>query len=154
MWKYEIISFPSAKLTILGCHDLTFGFKNDAMWCNICTQLPCGRHSSLYIAIGPAPGMRCFPTIWCTGWANCRSSLAHIVKFMRSVWSVLVHTLFKSLSISFFYSNFINHRFPVGKLSIRTWLPRFYPFFGGFKLALCDTPVAHQIVAGNRISVT
>ena len=68
--KYGIISFPLAKLTNPGCHDLTFGFKNDAMRCNICIQMPCGRHSSLYIAIGPAPEMLCFLHSGAQGWHN------------------------------------------------------------------------------------
>ena len=43
-----------------------------------------------------------FPTLRCTGLAWCRSSLARIVKIMRWVRSVLVHTLSKPLSIPTF----------------------------------------------------
>ena len=69
-WKYGIISFPLEKLTIPGGHDLTFGFKNDAMRCNMCIQMPCGRHSSLYIAIGSAREMLCFLHSNAQGWHN------------------------------------------------------------------------------------
>ena len=42
------------------------------------------------------------------------------------------------------------------KACARTQLPtsRIYPHLEGFKLASWDTPVAHQILAGNSISVT
>ena len=53
-----------------------------------------------------------------------------------------------------FYSICINRRFPLGKRTIRTWPSRIYPHLEGFKLASWDTPVAHQIVAGNSISGT
>ena len=49
---------------------------------------------------------------------------------------------------------FINHRFPVVKMAIRSRPSRIYLHLEAFKLPLWDTPVAHQIVAGNRISVT
>ena len=52
------------------------------------------------------------------------------------------------------YSIFINHRFSIGKRSIRTIPSRIFPHLEGFKLALCDTPVAHQMPAGNTISGT
>ena len=40
------------------------------------------------------------------------------------------------------------------KMAIRGWPSRIYLHLEGFKLPLWDTPVAHQIVAGNSISVT
>ena len=53
-----------------------------------------------------------------------------------------------------FSSIFINHRFSPVKMAIRGWPSRIYLHLEGFKLPLWDTPVAHQIVAGNSISVT
>ena len=53
-----------------------------------------------------------------------------------------------------FSSIFINHRFPPPKRAIRGWPSRIYLHLEAFKLPLWDTPVAHQIVAGNSISVT
>ena len=53
-----------------------------------------------------------------------------------------------------FYSIFINHRFSFGKRTIRTWPSRIYPHLEGFKLALSDTRVVHQMLAGNSISGT
>ena len=58
------------KLTIPGGHDLTFGFKIDAMRCKICFQMLSRRHSSLYIAIGPAPDMIWFLDSGAQGWHN------------------------------------------------------------------------------------
>ena len=53
-----------------------------------------------------------------------------------------------------FSSIFINHRFSPVKMAIRSRPSRIYLHLEGFKLPLWDTPVAHQIVAGNIISVT
>ena len=52
------------------------------------------------------------------------------------------------------YSISINHRLSLGKRSIRTGPSRMYPLLDGFKLALFDTRVVHQMVAGNSISGT
>ena len=61
-----------------------------------------------------------------------------------------------------FFHNFSKKRFlpwcgaHFGKACARTQLPtsRIYPHLEGFKLVSWDTPVAHQILAGNSISVT
>ena len=66
----ESFVFLLEKQTIPVGHDLAFGFKNDAMRCKICIKMPCGRHVSLYIAIGPAPEMLCFLHSGAQGWHN------------------------------------------------------------------------------------
>ena len=48
---------------------------------------------------------------------------------------------------------FINHRVSPVKMAIRGWPSRIYLHLEAFKLPLLGTPVAHQIVAGNSISV-
>ena len=64
----ESLVFPKEKLLIPVGHDLTFGFKNDAMRCKICLQMLSRRHYSLYVAIGPAPDMLCFLHSGAQGW--------------------------------------------------------------------------------------
>ena len=115
----ESLVFPSAKLTNPGCHDLTFCFKDDAMRCNICIKMPCGRQSSLYIAIGPAPEMLCFLHSGAQGRHNAvHHSLTSSNLCDVCGQSLSIHS--SSLSRYRFYSIFINHRFPLGKLSIPT----------------------------------
>ena len=53
-----------------------------------------------------------------------------------------------------FDSNLINRCFPWGEWTIRASSTRIKLRLEGFKLALWGNPVAHQIIAGNSISVT
>ena len=53
-----------------------------------------------------------------------------------------------------FVQNCINRCFPLGKVTIRASSTRIKLHLEGFKLALWGNPVAHQIIAGNSISVT
>ena len=64
----ESLVFLLVKLTNLCGHDLVFAFKNDAMRCNMCIQMPCGTHSSLSTANGPALEMLCFLHSNAQGW--------------------------------------------------------------------------------------
>ena len=93
------------------------------------------------------------PRVWCTRLAFCRPSLAVIVKILRCVWCVFVLALF-NWSCDRFFVDFHKSSFSPVKMAIRSRPSRIYLHLEGFKLPLWGTPVAHQIVAGNSISVT
>ena len=94
-----------------------------------------------------------FPRLWCTRLAFCRPSLAVIIKILRCVRCVFVHALF-NWSCDRFFVDFHKSSFSQWKMTIRSRPSRIYLHLEGFKLPLWGTPVAHQIVAGNSISVT
>ena len=152
-WKYGIIRFPMEKLTIPADDDLTFGFKNDPMQCKICFQIISRCYFSFYIEIGSAPEMFCFLHSGVQGWHFVVHYLVSSSKF-RDVWgpSLIMHLA--SPSRGRFWLKFAKSSSSLGKRTIRASCTRIKLHMEGFKLALCDTLVARQIIAGNSISLT
>ena len=151
--KYGILRFPLVKLTIPVADDLTFFFKIDAMRCNICYQLTSCREPSLGIAFVSAPEMFCFLHSGVQGWHFVVHYLVSSSKF-RDVWgpSLIMHLA--SPSRGRFWLKFAKSSSSLGKRTIRASCTRIKLHMEGFKLALCDTLVARQIIAGNSISLT
>ena len=152
-WKYGILRFPLVKLTIPVGDDTTFGFKNDAIWWKIWYQLTSCREPSLCIAFGPALKTFCFLHSGAQGW---HFAVRHSLSSSK-LCDVCCPSLFMHLpspSRGRFWLKFDKSLFPMGKRTIRASSTRIKLHLEGFKLALWGTPVAHQIIAGNSISVT